>query len=197
MIIKSQQSQMSELLTESTRAGTRRGMGRPDAAWQCGRRRRISSITWDCHTYLTGSGLARAGQPVDQSEDIVQETLLAVHLKRHAWDSEALVSPWLFAIGVTSWSVGCAAAAGVSSSISTISPKPSPANPSRSLFRPANSSHICRACQDVNAMCCNRSPRRHFDQGDRYEVCHERGRRACGAASWIDQSRCQAAEAVR
>ena len=43
-------------------------------------------------------GLARAGQPVDQSEDIVQETLLAVHLKRHAWDPEALFSPWLFAI---------------------------------------------------------------------------------------------------
>jgi RNA polymerase sigma-70 factor, ECF subfamily len=43
-------------------------------------------------------GLARAGQPVDQSEDIVQDTLLAVHLKRHTWDSEAMFSPWLFAI---------------------------------------------------------------------------------------------------
>jgi RNA polymerase sigma-70 factor (ECF subfamily) len=43
-------------------------------------------------------GLARAGQPVDQSEDIVQDTLLAVHLKRHTWDPEALFSPWLFAI---------------------------------------------------------------------------------------------------
>ena len=43
-------------------------------------------------------GLARAGQPVNQSEDILQDTLLAVHLKRHTWDSEALVSPWLFAI---------------------------------------------------------------------------------------------------
>src|SRR4051812_28548926 len=32
-------------------------------------------------------GLARAGQPVDQSEDIVQEILLAVHLKRHTWDA--------------------------------------------------------------------------------------------------------------
>lgn len=43
-------------------------------------------------------GLARAGQPIDQSEDIVQDTLLAVHLKRHTWDPEALFSPWLFAI---------------------------------------------------------------------------------------------------
>lgn len=43
-------------------------------------------------------GLARAGQPPDQSEDIVQEILLAVHLKRHTWDSDAAFAPWLFAI---------------------------------------------------------------------------------------------------
>jgi RNA polymerase sigma-70 factor, ECF subfamily len=43
-------------------------------------------------------GLARAGQPGDQSEDIVQDILLAVHLKRHTWDVEAPFAPWLFAI---------------------------------------------------------------------------------------------------
>jgi RNA polymerase sigma-70 factor, ECF subfamily len=43
-------------------------------------------------------GLARAGQPADQSEDIVQEILLAVHLKRHTWDMNAPFAPWLFAI---------------------------------------------------------------------------------------------------
>lgn len=43
-------------------------------------------------------GLSRAGQPVDQSEDIVQEILLAVHLKRHTWDASAAFAPWLFAI---------------------------------------------------------------------------------------------------
>jgi RNA polymerase sigma-70 factor (ECF subfamily) len=43
-------------------------------------------------------GLARAGQPTDQCEDIVQEILLAVHLKRHTWDPTAPVGPWLFAI---------------------------------------------------------------------------------------------------
>jgi RNA polymerase sigma-70 factor, ECF subfamily len=43
-------------------------------------------------------GLARAGQPLDQSEDIVQDILLAVHLKRHTWDAGALLLPWLFAI---------------------------------------------------------------------------------------------------
>src|ERR1700756_3657671 len=43
-------------------------------------------------------GLARAGQSVDQSEDIVQDILLAVHLKRHTWDASAPFAPWLFAI---------------------------------------------------------------------------------------------------
>jgi RNA polymerase sigma-70 factor, ECF subfamily len=43
-------------------------------------------------------GLARAGQPTDQSEDIVQDILLAVHLKRHTWDADAPFAPWLFAI---------------------------------------------------------------------------------------------------
>jgi RNA polymerase sigma-70 factor (ECF subfamily) len=43
-------------------------------------------------------GLARAGQGVDQFEDIVQDVLLAVHLKRHTWDANAPFAPWLFAI---------------------------------------------------------------------------------------------------
>lgn len=43
-------------------------------------------------------GLARAGQPLDQSEDIVQDILLAVHLKRHTWNADAPFAPWLFAI---------------------------------------------------------------------------------------------------
>jgi RNA polymerase sigma-70 factor (ECF subfamily) len=43
-------------------------------------------------------GLVRAGQPIDQSEDVVQEILLAVHLKRHTWDANAPFGPWLFAI---------------------------------------------------------------------------------------------------
>src|SRR6201987_3126580 len=43
-------------------------------------------------------GLARAGQPIDESEDIVQAILLAVHLKRHTWDVKAPFAPWLFAI---------------------------------------------------------------------------------------------------
>src|SRR5690242_16221308 len=47
---------------------------------------------------LARRGLARAGQAVNQAEDIVQEILLAVHLKRHTWDADAPFAPWLFAI---------------------------------------------------------------------------------------------------
>jgi RNA polymerase sigma-70 factor (ECF subfamily) len=43
-------------------------------------------------------GLVRAGQSPDQAEDIVQDILLAVHLKRQTWDANAPFAPWLFAI---------------------------------------------------------------------------------------------------
>jgi RNA polymerase sigma-70 factor (ECF subfamily) len=38
-----------------------------------------------------------AGRGVDV-EDVVQETLLAVHVKRHTWQPDAPVMPWAFAI---------------------------------------------------------------------------------------------------
>ena len=31
-------------------------------------------------------------------EDVVQETLLAIHLKRHTWRTDGAVLPWVFAI---------------------------------------------------------------------------------------------------
>jgi RNA polymerase sigma-70 factor (ECF subfamily) len=40
-----------------------------------------------------GTGLGEAG-----CEDVVQEILLAVHLKRHTWQVGAPVRPWLYAI---------------------------------------------------------------------------------------------------
>jgi RNA polymerase sigma-70 factor, ECF subfamily len=43
-----------------------------------------------------------AGRKVVQGgidpEDIVQETLLAIHIKRHTWRDDAPVTPWLYAI---------------------------------------------------------------------------------------------------
>jgi RNA polymerase sigma-70 factor (ECF subfamily) len=43
-------------------------------------------------------GLYRAGRGPEDVEDIVQETLLAVHLKRHTWDSREPLEPWVRAI---------------------------------------------------------------------------------------------------
>jgi len=46
-------------------------------------------------------GIARsrgAGLGADACEDIVQETLLAVHQKRHTWRQDMPVRPWLYAI---------------------------------------------------------------------------------------------------
>jgi len=43
-------------------------------------------------------GLVRAGLGVEESEDIVQDTLLAMHLKRDTWDDGQPLEPWLRAI---------------------------------------------------------------------------------------------------
>ena len=43
-------------------------------------------------------GLARAGMADTDAEDIVQETLLAIHLKRQSWYEDAPIGPWLRAI---------------------------------------------------------------------------------------------------
>jgi RNA polymerase sigma-70 factor (ECF subfamily) len=43
-------------------------------------------------------GLAQAGRPAADAEDVVQETLLAIHLKRHTWDASAPIGPWIAAI---------------------------------------------------------------------------------------------------
>jgi RNA polymerase sigma-70 factor (ECF subfamily) len=43
-------------------------------------------------------GLAAAGRGDAESEDIVQEALLAMHLKRDTWDESRPIEPWLRAI---------------------------------------------------------------------------------------------------
>ena len=43
-------------------------------------------------------GLASAGMADTDAEDVMQETLLAIHLKRQSWDEDAPFGPWLRAI---------------------------------------------------------------------------------------------------
>jgi RNA polymerase sigma-70 factor (ECF subfamily) len=40
----------------------------------------------------------RAGLAVSEAEDAVQETLLAIHLKRQTWDPSQSLTPWIAAI---------------------------------------------------------------------------------------------------
>jgi RNA polymerase sigma-70 factor (ECF subfamily) len=47
---------------------------------------------------FTRRGLTGAGLAYTDAEDIVQETLLAIHLKRQSWDESAPVGPWIRAI---------------------------------------------------------------------------------------------------
>lgn len=48
---------------------------------------------------LRGIVRAKAGGLGEAAcEDVVQEVLLAIHLKRHTWESTAPVRPWLYAI---------------------------------------------------------------------------------------------------
>lgn len=42
--------------------------------------------------------LLRYGRGTEDVEDIVQETLLAIHLKRHTWDVSRPIVPWVRAI---------------------------------------------------------------------------------------------------
>jgi RNA polymerase sigma-70 factor (ECF subfamily) len=42
--------------------------------------------------------LTRLGESADEAEDIVQECLLAIHLKRGTWKSGCPVEPWILAI---------------------------------------------------------------------------------------------------
>jgi RNA polymerase sigma-70 factor (ECF subfamily) len=47
---------------------------------------------------LARRGLARAGLAETDAEDVVQDALLAIHLKRGTWDETAPIVPWIFAI---------------------------------------------------------------------------------------------------
>jgi RNA polymerase sigma-70 factor (ECF subfamily) len=47
---------------------------------------------------VVSRGFANHGIGSEDAEDVVQETLLAVHLKRHTWDERQRLSPWVQAI---------------------------------------------------------------------------------------------------
>ncbi len=51
-----------------------------------------------CAMLIRAAVRRRVGQGTVDVEDVVQETLLALHVKRHTWRSDAPVEPWLYTI---------------------------------------------------------------------------------------------------
>src|SRR5579872_5771319 len=47
--------------------------------------------------YFKGQ-LARIGRGPTDAEDLVQETLIALHTRRHTYDRSQLLTPWVYAI---------------------------------------------------------------------------------------------------
>ena len=47
---------------------------------------------------VRGFARRRASDGLVDAEDVVQDTLLAIHLKRHTWKTDAPVLPWIMAI---------------------------------------------------------------------------------------------------
>jgi RNA polymerase sigma-70 factor (ECF subfamily) len=65
-----------------------------DAASHRGLLDRLSRIL---RAYYKGK-LARIGKGPGEAEDLVQEALMAIHLKRHTYDPAGLLTPWVYAI---------------------------------------------------------------------------------------------------
>ena len=60
-------------------------------------RRLLAAVAERLRVQLRGR-LARWGATDVQPEDVVQETLLAIHLKRHTWNRVERFEPWLAAV---------------------------------------------------------------------------------------------------
>jgi RNA polymerase sigma-70 factor (ECF subfamily) len=60
-------------------------------------RRLLESLSHSLRA-ITRRGFVQAGAGLNVVEDVVQETLLAIHLKRHTWDTSQPLGPWVRAI---------------------------------------------------------------------------------------------------
>ena len=72
-----------------------------DACGQRGRRHCLPSSVRGLSTAFAANSersFARAGFGNSDVEDVVQETLLAIHLKRQTWDEDQAITPWVRAI---------------------------------------------------------------------------------------------------
>jgi len=58
----------------------------------------LDQLSRRLRAYYKGK-LARVGRGATEAEDLVQEVLLAIHLKRHTYDTGELLMPWVYTIG--------------------------------------------------------------------------------------------------
>jgi uncharacterized peroxidase-related enzyme len=104
-------------------------------------------------TRLRGYLRRRMQSLPDELEDLVQETLLALHLQRGTYDASVPVSAWVLAIAATSWwTCGAAAAAATTATTpwTTWTRRcwwPSPTRPRRSAISTA----CCSSCRRRSA----------------------------------------------
>lgn len=57
----------------------------------------LDQLSRRLRAYYKGK-LAHVGASATEAEDLVQEVLLAIHLKRHTYDTGQLFTPWLYTI---------------------------------------------------------------------------------------------------
>ena len=57
----------------------------------------LTRLSGHLRAYFKGQ-LARIGRTDADAEDLVQETLIAIHTRRHTYDRSQLLTPWVYAI---------------------------------------------------------------------------------------------------
>jgi RNA polymerase sigma-70 factor, ECF subfamily len=57
----------------------------------------LSGLSGHLRAYYR-SKLVRVGRGTEETEDLVQEALMAVHTRRHTYDPTQLLTPWVYAI---------------------------------------------------------------------------------------------------
>src|SRR5712672_4426931 len=57
----------------------------------------LTKLSTYLRAYFKGQ-LARIGRGPSDAEDLVQQTLIALHTRRHTYDRSQLLTPWVYAI---------------------------------------------------------------------------------------------------
>lgn len=60
-------------------------------------RKLLTALSGHLRAYYRGR-LGRSGRSVEETEDLVQEALFAIHLQRHTYDPGQPLTPWMYAI---------------------------------------------------------------------------------------------------